>query len=241
MSVRKIQFAKDHIYHIYNRGVEKRNIFRNDNDRWRFLQGLFLFNDVEASTNILWQVERAKGKATFKTIQDFLKNDQKNRQPLVRIMADCLMPNHYHLLIKEINDGGISKFMHKLGTGYAQYLNKKYERSGSLFEGPFKAILVDSQEYLEQLLVYINVINPAQLVEPNLKKTGIKNLDKVLDFVRSYLWSTHQEYLGKRKSIIIDKDILGEIFSSSKDYQKLVRASLLERKFNSINNLTLED
>lgn len=239
--MRKIQFTKGYIYHLYNRGVEKRDIFLNENDRWRFLQGLFLFNDVDSAINILWQTERASGVATFKTIKDFLRKKIEKRTPLVRIMADCLMPNHYHLLVEEIRNNGISKFMHKLGTGYTEYFNKKRERTGSLFEGPFKAVLVDNQEYLEQVLIYINAVNPAQIVEPALKEKGIKNMDKVIDFINNYPWSTHQEYLGKRESIIIDKGLLGEIFGDPKEYQTLVENSLSQYKFNIIGNLMLED
>lgn len=238
MSERKNQFAKGHIYHIYNRGVEKRDIFGNDNDRWRFLQGLFLFNDIDVSTNILWQVERNFGRATFKTLKAFLQ--EQKRRPLVRLMADCLMPNHYHLLVEEIVDGGISKFMQKLGTGYTMYFNKTNERVGSLFQGVFKSVLVATQEQLERLLVYINVINPGQLIEPDLKEGGIKDVEKLLKFAEDYLWTTHREYLGLRESFIIDKGVLNDIFPNPKGYRDFVRSALEERKLNSVSDLFLE-
>jgi len=241
--MRKIKFVKGGVYHIYNRGVEKRDIFRDDrdeNDKWRFLQGLLLFNDVKASINLLWQIERAKGRTTFKTIRDFLKERPQVKTPLVRIMADCLMPNHFHLLLEEITDGGISRFMQKFCTGYANYFNKKYGRVGPLFQGRFKAASVDSNEYLQQLLVYINVVNPAQLIEPNLKEKGIKNLEKVMAFVEKYPWSTNQEYLGKRESIIIDKGLLADFFAKPGSYRRLARESLKGRKFAKIKHLTLE-
>ena len=239
--MRKIQFVENNIYHIYNRGVEKRSIFKDDNDRWRFLQGLLLFNDVEASINLLWQIERAKGKTTFKTIKDFLKDKGEKRVPLVRIMADCLMPNHYHLLLEEIRENGISRFMQKLGTGYVKYFNGRHGRVGPLFQGPFKAALVDKDNYLEQLLVYINVVNPGQLVEPDLKEKGVKDINKIMDFAEEYPWSTNQEYLGKRNSIIIDKGLLGELFAKPSDYRDLVKTSLLKRKFAKIGDLAIEN
>ena len=123
--MRKTHFAKDNIYHVYNRGVEKRNVFMNDNDRWRFLQALFLFNNSETSHKLLWDLERMHQRVNFKVIKDYIKTQNTVRQPLVRILADCLMPNHYHFILEELEEGGITKFMHKLGTGYTMYFNIK--------------------------------------------------------------------------------------------------------------------
>lgn len=212
--MRKTKFAKGKIYHIFNRGVEKRNIFKNDSDRWRFLQGMFLFNDENTSANTLWQLSREDGGAKFPFVVDSV-NHKGKRNKLVRIMADCLMPNHYHLILEEAQEGGISKFMHKLGVGYTGYFNKKYDRVGGLFQGAFKAVAIDKDLYLQYLLIYLNVINPAELIEPKLKEKGINDIDKIMKFVAGYPWSTHQEYLGRRNSIIIDRGILGDVFRDS--------------------------
>ena len=241
MSTRRINFAPNHIYHIYNRGVDKRDIFLEDNDRWRYLQGLSLFNDENSSSNILWQLEKNRGAVTLRVLKEFIVNQQKERDPLVRIMVDCLMPNHYHLLIEELKEKGITRFMHKLNGGYTGYFNNKYERSGSLFEGPFKAALVDNETYLQYLLIYINVVNPGQLIEPGLKEKGVKDINAVMKFAEEYLWSTHQEYLGKRGSIIIDKGLLGDMFSTPESYRDLVELVLKTKKFDEISHLTLED
>lgn len=106
-------------------------------------------------------------------------------------MADCLMPNHYHLVLEELVDGGVTRFMHKLGTGYTMYFNKKYDRVGSLFQGTFKAVQVDTDEYLQNLLVYVNVVNPGELIEPNLKEKGVKDVEKIMPFAKLFPWSTH--------------------------------------------------
>lgn len=240
MSTRRVQFAPNNIYHIYSRGVDKRDIFLQDNDRWRFLQGLCLFNDENASSNILWQLEKNRGAVTLRVLKEFIVSQQKERDPLVRIIADCLMPNHYHLLIEELKEKGITRFMHKLNGGYAGYFNNKYERTGALFEGPFKAVLVDNETYLQYLLVYINVVNPGQLIEPELKERGIKNIQEIMKFTEEYLWSTNQEYLGKRGSIIIDKGLLGKMFPTPEIYRDLVEAILKTKKFDEIQHLTLE-
>jgi len=239
--MRAIQFAKGNFYHIYNRGVDKRTIFEEDNNRWRFLQGLCLFNDENNSSNILWQMERSRGAATLKTLKEYFLDQGRERKPLVRILAYCLMPNHYHLLLEEVTDDGITRFMHKFGGGYTRYFNNRYERSGSLFQGPFKALLVENEEYLQYLLIYINVMNPGQLIELNLKRTGVQDEEKILNFAEQYLWSSHQEYLDKRGSIILGKGLLGQIFSSADEYRNFAKHTLLGKKFDVINHLLLED
>lgn len=238
--MRKIQFHKGGIYHIFNRGVEKRNIFQTDSDRWRFLQGMYLFNDEDSSINLLWRMEHERGGLNFRSLKEFIGRTQKERRALVRIMADCLMPNHYHLILEEIQDDGISRFMHRLGTGYVKYFNKKYDRVGGLFQGRFKAVLVEKDLYLQYLLVYLNVVNPGELIEPELKEKGVNDIGAIMRFAEEYLWSTHQEYLGKRDSIIIDKGILGDFFPESMKYKEFARAMLLGKKFDIISHIMLE-
>lgn len=233
--MRKVKFAKNNIYHIYNRGVEKRDIFLGDNDRWRFLQGLFLFNDLKTSASLLWDLERAHGTVTFSVLREYFGNKREVRKPIVRILADCLMPNHYHLLVEELEDGGVTKFMHKLGTGYTNYFNEKYNRVGSLFQGPFKAILVDDDIYLQYLLIYINVVNPGQLIRSELGE-GDEGLRAIMKFAKEYPWSTHQEYLAVRESIIIDKGVLAQVFSTPKQYEEFVFTVLPQKeKFEDIH------
>lgn len=215
------QFARGKIYHVFNRGVEKRDIFLSDGDRWRFLQGMYLFNDESTSTNLLYRLEQEKGKMHFGILRDYMKKEGIERKPLVRIMADCLKSNHFHLLIEEIQENGISRFMQKLGTGYVKYFNRKYERVGPLFQGPFKAVEVKSDEQLHYIVAYINVINPGQELEPELKSVA-QDPAEILRFVEHYPWSTHLEYLGNRDSIIIHKGIAGGLFSNPASYRKFV-------------------
>ena len=237
---RKFPFVTGKIYHIYNRGVAKCPICNKEADSWRFLQGLCLFNDVKSATNILWQMERNRGRLTLNVLKDYIIAQGIERKPLVRIMAYCMMRNHYHLLVEEIQEGGITKFMQKLGLGYARYFNNKYERVGSLFQDKFKSVLVDNETYLLYLLVYINVLNPADLTASNWREEGIKDIESVLEFAANYPWSTHQEYIGKRHSLIIEKGILGKILPTPKAYLDLVKAVLREKKYEEIGHLTLE-
>jgi len=225
-------------YHIYNRGVEKRSIFNEERDRWRFLQALALFNNRESYERTLWNLQNREEGANMKSLKEFLSKQE--RDPLVKIIADCLMDNHYHLLVKEVAEDGMAKFMQKLGTGYTMYFNKKYDREGALFQGNYKSVRVDNDKYLHYLLVYINLLNPAEIIEPNLRKTGPKNLNKIINFAANYRWSTHKEYLGTRDSFIIDKEILGEFFNTPEKYESFCRQVLEAEKYKQVKHLTFE-
>ncbi len=237
---RKHPLVVGKIYHIYNRGVAKDFICKEEADFWRFLQGLVLFNNKESATNILWQLQKTRGRLTLNVLKDYLIEQGQEREPLVRIIAYCIMDNHFHLLVEEIQEGGITKFMQKLGRGYAGYFNNKYERVGGLFQGRFKNALVENEQYLLYLLVYINVLNPAGLVESNWKEKGVQNIKKVLKFAAEYSWSSHQDYIGTRKSLIIDKKGLKKILPLSQEYIDLVGNVLEEKKYTEISHLTLE-
>lgn len=238
---RKIKFIPGKIYHVYNRGVAKCRICEEDSDYWRMLQGLCLFNDENNVSNILWQIERDRGRLTLNVLKDYIIKQDVPRDPLTRILAYCIMPNHFHLILREIKEGGIVRFMKKLG-GYSYYFNRKHERVGGLFQGRFKAIPIEAEEQLLYLLVYVNVINPGQLVEPDLKKQGIKDIRLILKKAESYQWATHQEYLGKRNSLIIDKRNLVEMLSleSPQRYRELVGDILRAKKYTAIDHLFLE-
>lgn len=242
--MRKVKFQKGKIYHIYNRGVEKRDIFIADADMWRFIQGMFLFNDRLNSFNTLYQIEKEnKGRINFNLLKEFIEKNGKNRDCLVNIMADCLMPNHFHLLLQSINDDGIPRFMQKLGTGYTVYFNKKYNRNGHLFQGPYKAVEIKNNIQLMQIIVYINVINPGQLIKLDLKEKRIERmeeLEKIMNFARNYSFSTNPDYLGIRNSIIIDKNIYNSFFGTSGQYENYIKDFLLGKMRNSIGDITLE-
>lgn len=145
---RRLQFVVGEYYHVYNRGVEKRVIFNNEFDYQRFLLLLILVNDVKPVE--IQQLVRDH------SIPDLIA---QKRKPLVSIVSFSLMPNHYHLLLREITDKGISKFMHKVGTGYSLYFNLKNERNGGLFQGPYKAKHIGDDWYLKYLVEYIH-LNP---------------------------------------------------------------------------------
>lgn len=142
MAMRKIPLVTGEIYHVYNRGVDKRMVFSEPSDSLRFLESMIVFNSQEPIGSLVEVRLRKKGGPTA--------------EPLVELIAYCLNPNHYHLLLRQITDGGISEFMKRLSGGYTWYFNRKHQRSGSLFQGKFKASHVNDNEYLLHVSVYVN-------------------------------------------------------------------------------------
>lgn len=224
--MRKDKLTSNNIYHVYNRGVEKRVIFKDNQDHSRFVKGLAVFND----TNI---------------IDDF--NDRFNRiinksyqtKPIVDIMAFCLMPNHYHLLLRQREDKGISKFMRKLGIGYVNYFNLKHERVGTLFQGKFKSVLIDNDSQFLYIPHYIH-LNPLDLIFPDWREKKTTNKKKAIDFLNNYEWSSYRDYVGGNNfDIVLHKDAIIEHFGEG-GYKKDFNSFLDDFDFENISDLTLE-
>src|SRR3989344_1864178 len=165
MSIRKISFAPGENYHIYNRGNSKQKIFLDKKDYDRFLQLVFVCNSHK---NINFR-------DLFQNNNEIFLFDRGDTH--VDVGAYCLMPNHFHLLIKEKSDGNISLFMQKLATAYVMYFNKKYNRSGSLFEGKFKSQHINSDRYLKYIFSYIH-LNPVKIIDSKWKEMGVKDRSK---------------------------------------------------------------
>lgn len=170
-------FAENNYYHIYNRGVEKRLITQDWKDSERFLQSLVEFNTTKPIGSIYQNSFSPRNKTLSNSIT---KSDDR----LVDIVAYCLNPNHYHLILTPIVKGGIEKFMQKFGIGYTRYFNEKYHRSGGLFQGKFKSSHIDSNKYLLHVSTYVNRNDQIHKLSNSITK-----------FVRSS-WA---EYLGKVK------------------------------------------
>jgi putative transposase len=179
-------FANGYFYHIFNRGVDKRDIFLEDKHYRRFLFSMREFNDENSTINILRRLNRA-GEGNPMSLSPTKKD------PLVKIVCYCLMPNHFHFILKQIKDKGISKFLQKLEIGYTKYFNQKYERSGVLFQGKFKAVLVDKDNYFNHLVRYI-YLNPIDLVDPEWKEKGLKDWRKTIAALKSYKWTDCNDY-----------------------------------------------
>jgi putative transposase len=229
--MKKVEYAEGEYYHVYNRGVDKRKTFMDNEDHYRFLHDLYELNDKNNTPAFCRRSELVGSEAPY----------NEKRELLVEIVCFCLMPNHFHLILKQLTEKGISTFMHKLGTGYTNFFNKKYERSGALFQGPFKAVHVKTDEQMMQLGRYVH-LNPVDIFHPGRKEEGIKNLKEAASFLKSYRWSSYSDYIGiKNYPSLINKEfMMKSYFADEKDYEKFV-ISGLNGDQKEINNLIIED
>ena len=156
--MRKFTFVNNQFYHIYNRGVEKRDIFMNEKDYIRFIHDLYEFNSNEYALKFRGQLELGnKNRESDSRHSLYSSAASVGNDRLVNILCFCLMQNHFHLILEQLVDNGIPRFMQKLGTGYTNSFNLKYDRVGSLFQGKYKAIHINSNEYLLHLSAYVNL------------------------------------------------------------------------------------
>lgn len=193
MPSRKTPFVNGEYYHVFNRGVAKMPIFLNVGGYKRFLK-----------TFLYYQIEGPKPK--------FSRFDPKTTQineikQIVEIISYCLMPNHFHFLLRQIKENGITEFVSKLSNSYTKYFNTKNKRVGPLLQGEFKSVYIETNEQLLHLSRYIH-LNPL-----------IGNLVKKLE---DYTWSSYLEY-AENQGNICSKDIILEQFKNSKEYKQFVK------------------
>ena len=214
-------------YHIYNRGVDKRIIFQDRDDYFRLFLGLHLLNCKQEGIMERWRTFiRGNPRAKLSEFQEFSSRQGFSYEDqLVEIIAYCLLPNHYHIVIKQESKEGIRIFMHKLGTSYTNYFNKKNERSGSLFQGTYNAVHIDSKELLPHLSVYVNC---------NYIIHGITDND--------YQWSSLPDYLGKRNGSLCQKEAVLNQFKNIEDYKSFLDDNLSNiREIRELKKIVLQE
>lgn len=210
MSQRSTQFAPDEYYHVYNRGADKRQIFLDEEDHQRFISLLYLCNNA---------VPTHRSDLTRHSFKELFSITRETT--LTNIGAYCLMPNHFHLLLHEQSENGISTFMQKLSTAYAMYFNKRYERSGVLFQGKFKATRVVRDYHLKHLFAYIH-LNPLGIIDDMWKKHALKNRKEAERFIETYRYSSYADYaqaVARPESIILNKLAFPEYFEKNRDFK----------------------
>lgn len=214
----------DSIVHIYNRGAKKHNIFRKQSDPFRLLYSLYYFN-TEHPTAPSWvrDLTRVGGMHTFAWPAHW-----EPRSPLVSILAFTIMPNHFHLVMKELVDGGLSKFMHRVSMGYSKFINEKYDESGSLFEGAYKARRIDEDADLQNLLVYTMIKNPFELYPGGLMR-ACQNFDLAYTHTLKFPLTSLAEFLGNTEPVILDHDLLRELGIDPSMFKESARESMLHR------------
>jgi len=193
MASRKVPLATGEHYHVFNRGVAKMRIFNNVYDCNRFLRCV-----------LYYQIDGSKPRFSVFTPETHELNSAKK---IVDIISYCFMPNHFHFLLKQVRDGGISEFISKISNSYTKYFNIKNDRIGPLLQGDFKAVHIESNEQLLHVGRYIH-LNP---------EIGFVTKDLEL-----YKWSSYPEYIDLIKDSICEKEIILSQFETKNDYKQFV-------------------
>jgi putative transposase len=197
MSLRKDSFEVGRSYHCYNRSIEGRPSFVDSRDYYRFLELLYLANDEMPLRR------EAFGAQKFEEILRFPRGKR-----LVSVQAFSLMPDHFHLVLKEIVEGGITSFMRKVGTAYTLYFNGRHKRKGNLFLKPFQSLSVPDERRLQQLVSYVHS-SPATLLEPAWRKAPVVDIQFLGERLLAYPYASFRPYANQKAptSPILDIEI----------------------------------
>lgn len=223
------EFGVGEYYHIFNRGYEKRKIFLDKADYKRFVECLHFFND-EATIKIR-DIRQYTGPTPEKV-------------PLVELLAYVLMPNHFHLIVKEIVENGISLFMKKLGNGYTGYFNTRYDRLGvgGLFQSRYKSVRITSDAQLSTAFAYVHS-NPVELTERGWKDFKVKNPSSAFNWLEDYAWSSFPIYLNDSPSDIVSTKFYTDFLGGSNQCRGLLKDWIKYKARNQekiVNSLALE-
>lgn len=218
------QYLSNSYYHLYNRGVEKRKIFLDKQDYKVFLSYIkeyLTLKDVDSLRNKLSRVE-----TSYEEKDQILKKIRLNNfYGEITLLCYCLMENHFHLLIKQFSENSIDRFMNSLCLRYSMYFNRKYNRVGKLFQGVYKAVLMENDEQLLYLTKYIH-LNPFDY-------KIFKKIDRSSDITRMLTSqpSSYLNYLGKiKQSWVLPKDILAFLNKNNPEssYQSFIESSFIQ-------------
>lgn len=202
MPYRKEQFENGEPYHTVIKTIDNKLLFEDINDHYRGVFSIYEFNNSQPVDMRERRKERARLKELIKRgVEDPVSaavKEEKRRSKFVDVLCFCLMPNHLHLLLRQLQDGGITKFMHKLDLGLGSYFNAKHQRKGPVFQNRFVAVRIISEKQLQHTFVYIHT-NPIAIIEPKWKELGIINPEKAIKFLEEkYRWSSYWDCLGKK-------------------------------------------
>ncbi len=217
------------LYHLLNRGVDKRDIFLTDDDRARFVHDLWEFNDTEDANNVWHRAVRSKG----------LRNPYIPKERIVDVHGWCLMKNHYHLLVSERVEGGITKFIRRLNIGYVNYFNEQHKREGTLFQGRTKKVLIQTDRHFLHILNYIH-LNPLDYQDfaRAWRENSIKNSAKALKALSEYRWSSYLDYTGtKNFPSVLTTELFADVFGN---YQKKIAEYLRDIDTDVLSSYRLE-
>lgn len=219
---RKIAFRNDEIYHVFNRGIDRRSIFTGKMGFERARQLIKFYRHKEIPirySQILLQPEELRNKI----LEGVFKSDR-----LVDILSYCLMPNHFHFLVKQLEANGVSKFISNFTNSYTKYFNTKSKRNGPIFEGVFKAVHVETDAQLIHLTRYIHLNPVASSIIPD-------------NMLNKYSWSSYPEYLSLSSDEIAEKRMVLDLFKSTASYKEFVENQIdYAKELDSIKHLAIE-
>ena len=213
---------KGDFFHLVNRGVDKRIVFEEENDYLRFINNLSDFNDTE---NVIYNYRERRKKRQFSDVG-------RPKIQLVDILSWTLIPNHPHIFVQEKINQGTSLFSKKIFGGYTKYFNEKRKRDGVLFQGKTKIIKVERDAHFAHLPFYI-MSNALDLIKSDWRKQEIKDIQKAIDFLKKYKYSSFQNLTGKENfSFVINKQLFLKLFDTNeKKFEKDFIEWLKERCF----------
>jgi len=198
-------------------------IFKDTDDYYRGIFSIYEFNNAIPVNIWKRRKQRAKEKAGRDPVSP-------SRELLVEVLEFCFMPNHIHLLLKQLKDNGITKFMAKVGAGYGGYFNRKYNRRGYVFQNRFLAVPIKNETQLKVVSTYIHT-NPISLVEPNWKEKGIKDPKKVIEFLEKYKWSSYLDYVNKKNfPSVTEREFISEIMGGENGCAEFVESWIQHKK-----------
>ena len=260
MPFRREEFFNGEFYHIVIRGIDGKLLFKDINDYYRGIFSIYEFNNA----NSVSITKRRKEINAFKKLVKSKMNEASQdpfltqlgqervltqtlkmpdkRELLVEVVAFSLMPNHIHLLLRQIKGGGITKFMRKLGAGYGGYFNRKYHRKGYVFQNRFVSVHIENDRQLKVVLNYIH-INSISLIEPKWKERGIKNPEKVIEFLENeFRWSSCFDYIGKKNfPSVTNRDFMLKVMEGEENCKNAIEDWVRYKgQINEFPNLALE-
>jgi len=211
--------------HVIKRGARGMNIVREESDKWRFLKSLYLLNDNFLDHN--WMIS-TKDEDMF-----YRPEEWPERKPIVEVVAYTLLPNHFHLLLKETNEGGVSQFMKKIGQSMTNHANIKYEETGSLFQGAFKSKTCTEDTYLRYLFAYVMVKNTFEMYPEGGLVGAQNNFEDAWQWGSKYPFSSLSEYTNTRITPILTKQTFNETFPNN-SFTSFAKDVILSGKWNQI-------
>lgn len=223
MPRRKVKLEKGHLYHVLNRGVASQNIYRTPKEYKRFIYAMMYYQYANPPLRYSFYIKQG-----HKRKQEILKSFQLNENLYVEILCYCLMPNHYHILIKQVTENGVTEFIRLTTNSYSKYFNTKHKRSGPLFQGRFKAIRIKTDEQLLHVSRYVH-LNP-------YSASLVGSFTQLLKYPFSSLieYNKNKEWLCNKKQVL-------EHFKSNTDYVQFVKNNAeYQRSLQRIKNLILE-